>query len=150
VTVAGLSLGQGYVRCGRCSNVFNALLTLSEERDTPAASYESAAATQSRPALSLTDDTDNLSVLVDLEPDTEESLADSNDELDAEELEALEDDSSDSGDETVDDVEAIPETALEFDPTSTDLAQVFVEPAEAARDETTGVFETIVLSGEEA
>jgi len=31
VTAADLRVGQGYVRCGRCSNVFNALLTLSEE-----------------------------------------------------------------------------------------------------------------------
>lgn len=31
VTAADLRVGQGYVRCGRCANVFNALLTLSEE-----------------------------------------------------------------------------------------------------------------------
>jgi hypothetical protein len=30
VTVSDLRLGQGYVRCGRCTNVFNALLALSE------------------------------------------------------------------------------------------------------------------------
>lgn len=31
VTVKDLRAGQGYVRCGRCANVFNALLTLSEQ-----------------------------------------------------------------------------------------------------------------------
>jgi len=31
VTAHDLRMGQGYVRCGRCANVFNALLTLSEE-----------------------------------------------------------------------------------------------------------------------
>ncbi len=31
VTADDLRVGQGYVRCGRCANVFNALLTLSEE-----------------------------------------------------------------------------------------------------------------------
>jgi predicted Zn finger-like uncharacterized protein len=31
VTAIDLRVGQGYVRCGRCANVFNALLTLSEE-----------------------------------------------------------------------------------------------------------------------
>src|ERR1700722_8144423 len=31
LTSADLRMGQGYVRCGRCANVFNALLTLSEE-----------------------------------------------------------------------------------------------------------------------
>ena len=35
VTAADLRVGQGYVRCGRCSNVFNALLTLSEEPGRP-------------------------------------------------------------------------------------------------------------------
>jgi len=31
VTAGDLRMGQGYVRCGRCANVFNALLALSEE-----------------------------------------------------------------------------------------------------------------------
>jgi predicted Zn finger-like uncharacterized protein len=31
LTTADLRMGQGYVRCGRCANVFNALLSLSEE-----------------------------------------------------------------------------------------------------------------------
>jgi predicted Zn finger-like uncharacterized protein len=31
VTASDLRMGQGYVRCGRCANVFNALLTLSQE-----------------------------------------------------------------------------------------------------------------------
>jgi predicted Zn finger-like uncharacterized protein len=38
VTTADLRTGQGYVRCGRCANVFNALLTLSEE---PASRHDS-------------------------------------------------------------------------------------------------------------
>jgi hypothetical protein len=39
VAANDLRMGQGYVRCGRCANVFNALLTLSEEPvdDHPAA-----------------------------------------------------------------------------------------------------------------
>src|SRR5919112_645232 len=32
VTAADLKVAQGYVRCGRCSNVFNAIAALSEER----------------------------------------------------------------------------------------------------------------------
>src|SRR5476649_52128 len=31
VTANDLRMGRGYVRCGRCANVFNALLALSEE-----------------------------------------------------------------------------------------------------------------------
>ena len=65
VTAADLRAGQGYVRCGRCANVFNALLALSEESDpaaaarapgaAPAAHIDmgTASATMSRPALSL-------------------------------------------------------------------------------------------------
>lgn len=63
VTAADLRAGQGYVRCGRCANVFNALLALSEEsglanadaappRERPSQLAEDrASATVSRPAL---------------------------------------------------------------------------------------------------
>jgi predicted Zn finger-like uncharacterized protein len=37
VTAADLRVAQGYVRCGRCSNVFNALARLSEDRQAAAA-----------------------------------------------------------------------------------------------------------------
>src|SRR5262249_31988843 len=36
VTAADLRVAQGYVRCGRCSNVFNALSRLSEDRQAAA------------------------------------------------------------------------------------------------------------------
>ncbi len=45
VTAADLRIGQGYVRCGRCLNVFNALLTLSDEpadNSAPAPQYSQA------------------------------------------------------------------------------------------------------------
>ena len=62
VTAADLRAGQGYVRCGRCANVFNALLGLSEESVSPwpgahrsgdphETEMERASATMSRPAL---------------------------------------------------------------------------------------------------
>ena len=37
VTAADLRVAQGYVRCGRCSNVFNALARLSEDKGASAA-----------------------------------------------------------------------------------------------------------------
>jgi predicted Zn finger-like uncharacterized protein len=54
VTAADLRVAQGYVRCGRCSNVFNALSRLSEDRQAaaPAAqsqASETASTTQQRP-----------------------------------------------------------------------------------------------------
>jgi predicted Zn finger-like uncharacterized protein len=45
VTAADLRTGQGYVRCGRCLNVFNALLALSEEpaeQNAPTPAYSQA------------------------------------------------------------------------------------------------------------
>ena len=49
LTVADLRLGQGYVRCGRCANVFNALPALTDEGDAD----DSASATATRPAMDL-------------------------------------------------------------------------------------------------
>ena len=48
VTAADLRVAQGYVRCGRCLNVFNALARLSEER--PSAAPGPAPASASEPA----------------------------------------------------------------------------------------------------
>jgi len=42
VTAPDLRIGQGFVRCGRCSNVFNALLALSEEPEAAAAAIQPA------------------------------------------------------------------------------------------------------------
>src|SRR3954464_6523984 len=44
VTAADLRVAQGYVRCGRCSNVFNALSRLSEDRQAGAGAQPSAGA----------------------------------------------------------------------------------------------------------
>src|ERR1700756_3202253 len=40
VTAADLRVAQGYVRCGRCSSVFNALARLSDERQAGASGDE--------------------------------------------------------------------------------------------------------------
>src|SRR5215475_8179080 len=47
VTAADLRVAQGFVRCGRCSNVFNALARLSEDRS--ASSVGVASPTLSQP-----------------------------------------------------------------------------------------------------
>src|ERR1700730_6286495 len=41
VTAADLRVAQGYVRCGRCSNVFNALSRLAEDRQAAAQAQSS-------------------------------------------------------------------------------------------------------------
>jgi predicted Zn finger-like uncharacterized protein len=51
VTAPDLRIGQGFVRCGRCSNVFNALLALSEEPDAASGIVQPALAQDSSPSL---------------------------------------------------------------------------------------------------
>jgi|SRR5579871_4518481 len=50
VTAADLRVAQGYVRCGRCSSVFNALAQLSDDRQGAAAAAASAAGEREAPA----------------------------------------------------------------------------------------------------
>lgn len=50
VSAADLRVAQGYVRCGRCSNVFNALARLSEDRQAAAAAAQAQASQGERPA----------------------------------------------------------------------------------------------------
>ena len=46
VTATDLRAAQGYVRCGRCQNVFNALAALADEPARPGRSRSSTADTQ--------------------------------------------------------------------------------------------------------
>ena len=62
VTAADLRVAQGYVRCGRCLNVFNALARLSEER--PAAGLDPSPPAGTAPS-SATEDTGEIEVELD-------------------------------------------------------------------------------------
>lgn len=53
VTAADLRIGQGYVRCGRCERVFNALMSLAEDMDIEDQSGLAAHGTGSMPALDI-------------------------------------------------------------------------------------------------
>src|SRR5947199_200556 len=111
VTAADLRVAQGYVRCGRCSNVFNALAQLSEDRQgggSHAPSPPPAAPQPSKPA------------------SQPEPPAPAEDE------------------------EAIPETALEFNPAATDVNKVFVQaPPNPQFTAATGTFKALVLGAEQ-
>src|SRR5579864_4402985 len=109
VTAADLRVAQGYVRCGRCSSVFNALARLSDERQRAGTDDEVHATSpesepQPEPAAQ--------EPAADLSP-LEEALAQPEDEVPARAAGAAEE---------------IPEQALEFDPDTTDVRAVFVEP----------------------
>ncbi|HUE47964.1 MAG TPA: DUF3426 domain-containing protein [Steroidobacteraceae bacterium] len=114
VTAEDLRVAQGYVRCGRCSSVFNALARLTEEGQT---SEESAETAPPAPAASQTP------------PPAPPDPAPQN----------------------VTDEDAIPEDALEFDPSKTDVASVFVEPPPNPQwTAATGTFKAMIAANQEA
>src|SRR6185437_15128003 len=69
VTAADLRVAQGYVRCGRCLNVFNALARLSEERPGAAPPQEAVALEDSTPAEDSTP-VEEPAPVEELQPDT--------------------------------------------------------------------------------
>jgi len=119
VTANDLRMGQGYVRCGRCANVFNALLTLSEE---PAQEHASA----ETPAPAAADPATNSQIVAALrEGGAAETVA--------------------SGAEAHSQVEQVdgPETLLPTEQSSDGSIETESNFADG-----TGTFETIVLEGE--
>src|SRR5690349_19018048 len=101
VTAADLRVAQGFVRCGRCSNVFNALARLSEDRS--ASSVGVASPTLSQP--------------IPPQPPPEPEPPPATEPQSSEPPQSLADGDS------------IPDTALEFDPDATDVSKVFIERA---------------------
>ena len=126
VTAADLRVAQGYVRCGRCSSVFNALARLSERQ---AAEADPAAGTAAAPAPAPTPSAQPPAPPE--EPDAGEPAA-------AGTLEALPDEA------------VIPEAALEFNPDTTDLNAVFVAaPPNPQWAAATGSFRALVAASPE-
>jgi predicted Zn finger-like uncharacterized protein len=116
VTAADLRVAQGFVRCGRCSSVFNALAGLTDEQQLALAAEELRPAERTpQPAASASA---SAAAAKTREPPATRAGP------------------------VVD--EPISDSALEFDHTSTDVSQVFVEPSSAASG-ATGTFESIVL-----
>ena len=141
VTAADLRVAQGYVRCGRCSNVFNALAGLSDEqqavlaREPVAGTREPIVGTREPPA----------SFERDARTSTApHSPAASSVSSAAPPSRATPPSSGTPAPEPAE--EPIPDEALEFDPTTTDVSEVFVNPAD---DDPTGTFESIVLRSDE-
>jgi predicted Zn finger-like uncharacterized protein len=121
VTAEDLRVAQGYVRCGRCSSVFNALARLAEERQTPEESVTPAPPT---PAASPPSEA----------PPTPPPAVKSN-----------------APPPNVTDEDAIPEEALEFDPAKTDVSSVFVEPPPNPQwTAATGTFKAMIAANQEA
>jgi predicted Zn finger-like uncharacterized protein len=147
VTTVDLRAGQGYVRCGRCSNVFNALIALREGDPLTGASD-----TAKRRLLETAPQSDELAkepamdpsiepapgvgVVMDPEPEPEpEPEVD----LPAEEIVLSEESAAEP---------AADEISLEFDAAATDVSEIFISPPEAEHDTASGNYEAVILQVE--
>lgn len=136
VTTVDLRAGQGYVRCGRCANVFNALIALREGEpgngisDTAKRRLLETTPKSIEPATS-----SGVALDPELEPQPE-PMAD----MPAEEIVLAEETTG---------AEAT-EASLEFDAAATDVSDIFISPPEAEHDTGSGSYEAVVLGEEPA
>jgi predicted Zn finger-like uncharacterized protein len=140
VTAADLRVAQGFVRCGQCTHVFNALLGLSDERQPPLPAAASDAALEPEPPAH------------DASAPADESAAHTDDaESPADEAAPPADDGAPPAEDDAPsgDDDSIEQTSLEFNPDAADVSQIFIEPGTIADDEPTGTYETIVLGTQE-
>jgi len=127
----GSAVAQGFVRCGQCTNVFNALLGLSDERQPTAVVPVQEAVPEPAPPAEVSPGADDVPPRDDAQ---EESHA--------------------RGRRTW----CLPmrtrpsrmtprseQTSLEFNPDAADVSEIFVEPDTIADDAVTGTYESIVL-----
>lgn len=152
VTAADLRVAQGYVRCGRCSSVFNALARLTEERQgaspepssppvTSSAAPVSPAAPPSPPSPSLESAT----------PDPDAQPAASAPPAQTAAAPAVTAGAApDEEAAAAADMDVIPEEALEFNPSTTDAESVFVQPRPDPQWEAaTGSFKAMVAANQD-
>ncbi len=135
VTAADLRVAQGYVRCGRCSSVFNALARLTDERQAAAASGEPdpASAAELDPASAAADEDSSRGGCRRLQPPCE--TADETAETTASAIDA----------------EDIPQAALEFNfLPRIDVTALFVEPEPDPQwTAATGSFKAMIAANQE-
>jgi predicted Zn finger-like uncharacterized protein len=168
VTAADLRVAQGYVRCGRCSNVFNALARLSEDRQAAAAAAPAQSSPEPKPAPTSQQRPDtsvSSRTRVTQEPSSTSRTRQSPD-LSASAKFRLPADASPpsmpkaarpptpppprSEPKRYDD-NSIAEEDLEFNPDATDLNKVFVEqPPSPKFTAATGTFKAIRLEAEDS
>jgi predicted Zn finger-like uncharacterized protein len=125
VTVADLRVGQGYVRCGRCNRVFNALLTLADDQEEEQDADAAATGTTTVPALEDPEPEDEAPEEVIIETPPEELPA---------ELPAIEDEDEEEDDETWERI--------------TPVNPLPTHEVDVVESQATGTFETIVLEGD--
>ncbi len=156
VTAADLRVAQGYVRCGRCSSVFNALAQLTDERHAAeeAGEAEPAAPAPTEPAASAPIEP------APTEPSTPAHSPEASAQAEPEAAllppvesapapDAPAESSPAAADAMAEDV--IPDDALEFHPEKTDVTAVFVESTPDPHwTAATGSFKALIAAGEPA
>jgi predicted Zn finger-like uncharacterized protein len=150
VTAADLRVAQGYVRCGRCSNVFNALARLSDERQAGAAPTPdagprdtSASGRMRAPA----SDTSRTRALQEPLPGSAAALKRDVSNPPASSRPSA---APPPPPRRFDD-DSIPEDALEFNPDATDVSKVFVEQSPSPQFKAaTGTFRALRNEAEES
>jgi predicted Zn finger-like uncharacterized protein len=179
VTAADLRVAQGYVRCGRCSNVFNALSRLSEDRQSAAAQAQPSSETPPAPKSSSTTSTTTRTRIIPdssatsrtrLIPDStgttrtrvvpDSSATSRTDPGASAQFQLPQDPAATSSAKAVPapssepkryDDDSILEEDLEFNPAATDLNEVFVEqPPSPQFAAATGTFKAARLEAEES
>lgn len=133
VTTVDLRAGQGYVRCGRCSNVFNALIAL-REGDPSGGTSDSANRRLQETAPHPFEPARGVGVAMDPEPEPEPAPLPEPEPQPEPEPEPLI-------------IQAVAdEPSLEFDPIATDVSEIFISPIEA--EPTSGSYEAVVMQVE--
>ncbi|HEX6638386.1 MAG TPA: DUF3426 domain-containing protein [Steroidobacteraceae bacterium] len=148
VTTVDLRAGQGYVRCGRCANVFNALIALREGDPGGSTSdtanrrlQETASSPPLNPAVG--------AGVADREPEPEPEPEPAPEPDTETALEASPEFEPEPEAITEAESEAEPgEESLEFDATATDVSEIFIAPENEHTG--SGTFETVVLADESA
>jgi predicted Zn finger-like uncharacterized protein len=156
VTTVDLRAGQGYVRCGRCANVFNALIALRE--GDPGGSTSDSARQRIIQTAPKADVTPAMGAGVAMPPEPEaEPPPEPEPEPEPEPAAGLEPQPEPATDadtvapefELSFDQSAIAvEEDLEFNETATDVSEIFVSPSQVEHDTGSGNYEAVVL-GEE-
>ncbi|MBS0417321.1 MAG: DUF3426 domain-containing protein [Proteobacteria bacterium] len=142
MTAADLRVAQGYVRCGRCSNVFNALSRLSEDRQAGAAAVPQTTGTSVQPQAA-PEPAPPPAPKPTAPPPPQRADATSRSK-------ALQPPPAPEPMRYGDDTE-IPEEDLEFNPDATDINKVFVEPPPSPKfTAATGTFKAIRMEAEDA
>ena len=143
VTTVDLRAGQGYVRCGRCANVVNALIALREGDPNGNTSDTARRRLQETTPTPPVNPAVGAGVAMEPEPEPEPELAPEPEPQSEIVLES----EPEQPHETADSLLAPEETLLEFDAAATDVSDIFISPPEAEQAGS-GTYETVVLAEE--